>query len=191
MGLEWKSDPPKRLRTALAILGAAVVTAAGPAAAKTASFSIPTTGMVVSSGATAGEIIKFPSGASNFAIANFRLPVDYKKNGKVRVLVALGAAGAPCNVRLRGLNRLRARKASVYTNGSNRGVKSEDGTNDVAIAGNAVVAEKAFLITRVETFKGIKPRDVVSLYLQREGTFMQDTCGLAEIYGVDVIYERK
>lgn len=164
----------RRAATTLSIACALAGTSGGAALAGSASFSIPTTGMVVSSGATAGEIIKFPGGSTNFAILNFRLPVDFKKNGKARVIVALDAVGAPCNVRLVGLNRLRARKGAVYTNGSAKGVKPEDGTNNVAITGNAIVAEKSYLITRVAEFSGVKPRDVVSMFIQRDGANMQD-----------------
>jgi hypothetical protein len=162
--------------------------AAGPATAKTKSFSLTAKDMYGSGDAeldTYGRFWRLNDTSNGTVSLNFTLPNDYKKNSPAVVLMSLANVGG-CEFDFRGVNigRFRTGQAWFSTAGPGSGFTKIGQNLETAPASGQTVFTSDFELKPASNNTGFsihKPGDVITLNFHRFGGPSPETC-TTELY---------
>jgi hypothetical protein len=166
------------LRACVLAGGGLLFVSAAAVAAGSLNYPIHSVGLF-GGAAIAGSNITLPGAGNSGFLTNVVLPLDYRKNGKIRIVLYMSAFGAPCTMRLGPSSLLRARiGASPLV--SLTGLSAEDGSPTIdfpGMGGGAAIVGKIFVLEPNAAFGSQRGGDVISITFQREASHATDDCG--------------
>jgi hypothetical protein len=157
---------------------------AQPASAQQKSFSYPPPAAALAGGATVGTTISLPNAGSPSFLINFVLPLEYKNNVQVRIVLQLSSV-ATCKVRLLPKQLVRKRIGSPITNN----LTGLSGGNPLVDLPVLTIAGKVFTLDPGGPLAGQKRGDSFAVEFVREADHPSDTCnGPVFVQAIDIRY---